>query len=83
MYSFNASIMKRLIKRIPIHGAADQSMDSANCISLVTRTNAFVNDRNYKKILGIGNVDDKQDLADTIVKFFDPDNKKYIITNWL
>ena len=53
--------------------------DSANCISLVTRTNAFVNDRNYKKILGIGNVDDKQDLADTIVKFFDPDNKNTLL----
>ncbi len=53
--------------------------DSANCISLVTRTNVFVNDRNYKKILGIGNVDDKQDLADTIVKFFDPDNKNTLL----
>lgn len=53
--------------------------DSANCISLVTRTNAFVNDRNYKKILGIGDVDDKQDLADTIVKFFDPDNKNTLL----
>ena len=53
--------------------------DSANCISLVTRTNAFVNDRNYKKILGIGNVDDKQDLADMIVKFFDPDNKNTLL----
>ncbi len=53
--------------------------DSANCISLVTRTNAFVNDRNYKKILGIGDVDDKQDLADMIVKFFDPDNKNTLL----
>lgn len=58
-------------------GRSDQ--DSANCISLVTRTNAFVNDRNYKKILGIGEVDDKEDLADTIVKFFDPDNENTLL----
>ena len=53
--------------------------DSANCISLVTRTNAFVNDRNYKKILGIGEVDDKEDLADTIMNFFEPDNENTLL----
>ncbi len=58
-------------------GRSDQ--DSANCISLVTRTNAFVNDRNYKKILGIGEVEDKEDLADTIVKFFEPDNENTLL----
>lgn len=58
-------------------GRSDQ--DSANCISLVTRTNAFVNDRNYKKILGIGDVDDKEDLADTIVNFFNPDNESTLL----
>lgn len=58
-------------------GRSDQ--DSANCISLVTRTNAFVNDRNYKKILGIGDVDDKEDLADTIVKFFNSDNENTLL----
>lgn len=58
-------------------GRSDQ--DSANCISLVTRTNAFVNDRNYKKILGIGDVDDKEDLADTIVKFLASDNENTLL----
>ena len=58
-------------------GRSDQ--DLANCISLVTRTNAFVNDRNYKKILGIGDVDDKEDLADTIVKFLASDNENTLL----
>ena len=48
-------------------GRSDQ--DSANCISLVTRTNAFVNDKNYKNILGIGSNSGKEDLAETLMGF--------------
>ena len=48
-------------------GRSDQ--DSANCISLVTRTNAFVNDKNYKNILGIGSNNGKEDLAETLMGF--------------
>lgn len=48
-------------------GKSDQ--DSANSISLVTRTNAFVNDKNYKSILGISDIDKKVELSEAIEKF--------------
>ena len=53
--------------------------DSANCISLVTRTNAFVNDKNYKNILGIGDVNGKIDLAEAIARFMSPENKETLL----
>lgn len=53
--------------------------DAANCISLVTRTNAFVNDRNYKGILGIGDVADKKNLADTIQEFYKQENQETML----
>lgn len=53
--------------------------DAANCISLVTRTNAFVNDKNYKGILGIGEIENKQNLADTIIEFYSDENKETLL----
>lgn len=58
-------------------GRSDQ--DSANCISLVTRTNAFVNDKNYKNILGIGNMDGKEDLAEILESFSNIDNSETLL----
>lgn len=53
--------------------------DSANCISLVTRTNTFVNDKNYKNILGIGNNDGKEDLTEMIMEFLNSDNSETLL----
>lgn len=53
--------------------------DSANCISLVTRTNAFVNDKNYKNILGIGSNSGKEDLAETLMGFLISDNSETLL----
>lgn len=58
-------------------GKSDQ--DSANCISLVTRTNAFVNDKNYKSILGISDIDRKVELAEAIEKFSSYDNGETLL----
>ena len=58
-------------------GRSDQ--DSANCISLVTRTNAFVNDINYKNILGIGSNSGKEDLAETLMGFLISDNSETLL----
>lgn len=53
--------------------------DASNCISLVTRTNAFVNDKNYKTILGIGDLGEQEDLAETLAKFADVGNDKTLL----
>lgn len=54
-------------------------IEAANCISLVTRTHAFVNDKNYKELLGINNSENKEELAETIVKFMMPDNHETLL----
>lgn len=53
--------------------------DSANCISLVTRTNAFVNDKNYKSILGISDIDKKEELAEAIKYFSQHNNDETLL----
>lgn len=53
----------------PSYWGEKSDLDSANCISLVTRTNTFVHDKNYKAILGIENASDKKDLAQVIKQF--------------
>lgn len=53
--------------------------DAANCISLVTRTNAFINDKNYKSILGIGELEGKVDLADEIRQFISSENENTLL----
>lgn len=53
----------------PSYWGEKSDFDSANCISLVTRTNTFVHDKNYKEILGIENVSGKKDLAQAIKQF--------------
>lgn len=54
-------------------------VEAANCISLVTRTHAFVNDKNYKELLGINNSENKEELAETIIKFMMPDNHETLL----
>ncbi len=53
--------------------------DAANCISLVTRTNAFINDKHYRSILGINDVKGKVDLADEIKEFISSENEETLL----
>lgn len=53
--------------------------DAANCISLVTRTNAFVKDKNYKNILGLCDVGEKRELTEVIRDFYSDDNHETLL----
>lgn len=58
-------------------GKADS--DASNCISLVTRANSFIRDKNYIDILGLNGESSKKNLTQVIDEFISPDSEETLL----
>lgn len=74
----NECIVETNYKNSKLWGPKSET-ESANCISLVTRTHSFVNDKNYKYLLGIDVSDDKEDLAEILIQFMASENQDTLL----
>ncbi len=58
-------------------GKAD--IESSNCLSLVTRANSFIRDKNYVNILGLNGSSDDRDITEVINNFLLPESEETLL----
>lgn len=53
--------------------------ESSNCLSLVTRANSFIRDKNYINILGLNGSSDNRDITEVINNFILPETNETLL----